>query len=65
MHEVELNLLVEGAVGAVGGQHVDLEHEGPDLVVQDDVEAQNLEAHGVFEVVWLARAVRVLETRLH
>jgi len=65
VHQVQLDLLVERAVGAVGGEHVHLQHEGPHFVVQDDVEPQDLEAHGVFQVVWLAGPVRVLQAWLH
>lgn len=34
-------------------------------MVENYVEAQNLEAHRVFLVIWLRRAIRMLEGRLY
>ena len=35
------------------------------ILVEEDVEAQDLKAHRVLEVVWLAGSIRVSELRLH
>ena len=44
---------------------IDLEDPGLELLVEEDVEAEDLEAHRVLDVVRLARPVRVRQLGLH
>ena len=43
---------------------VDLEQPGLRVLVQEDVEAENLETQAVLQVVWLRRPVGVRQARL-
>lgn len=44
---------------------IDFDEPRFQLVVNHDVHAQNLEAHRVFQIVWLASAIRMRKSRLH
>ena len=44
---------------------IDFKDPGPQLIIQEDVEAEDLEAHRVLDVIRLARAVGVCKLRLH
>ena len=54
-HQLSLDLLVQGAVRREAGTVIDLEQVWLALGVQHDIEAQDLEAHGVLKVIDLAR----------
>jgi hypothetical protein len=43
---------------------VDLEQPGLRVLVQEDVEAENLETQAVLQVVWLRRPVGMRQARL-
>mmetsp|Transcript_60616 Transcript_60616/g.172268 ORF Transcript_60616/g.172268 Transcript_60616/m.172268 type:complete len:245 (+) Transcript_60616:725-1459(+) len=60
-----LHYPVQLRLSGEGGRVIDLQEPGLQLVVQHDVEAEHLEAHGVLRVVRLAAVVEVREARLH
>jgi len=57
--QILLHLEIKWRISAEGGRMVDLDDPGLELLVKEDIEAEDLEAHGVFHVVWLARPVGV------
>lgn len=57
--QVLLNLEIQGGVGAEGGGVVDLQDPGLKVRVEHNVETEDLEAHRVLNVVWLAAAIDV------
>ena len=63
-NQVLLDAEVEGGVGREGGRVVDLEEPGLRVLVEEDVEAEDLEAQGVLHVVGLGRPVGVGERGL-
>jgi hypothetical protein len=68
-HEVVLDLPIQGAVRAEGCQGIYLKDIWLQLsggfLAQDDIEAKNLKAERVLEVVRLTRPVNMLKVRLH
>jgi len=60
-----LNLEVERAVRREARRMVHFQDPRLQLIVQEDIKAQDLKAHGVLNVVWLTRSVGVGEHGLH
>ena len=59
LDDVLFDFVIEGGVGGEGRRLVDFDEPGPEVLVDHDVEAEDLEAHRVIVVVRLARAVDV------
>ena len=59
-----LDLVIKGAVRLETWHLVDLNQRRLQLVVYHDVEAQDLEAKTVLDVVWLARTVKMVDVGL-
>jgi hypothetical protein len=58
-HQLEFDGLVERAVCAETGSVVHFDYPGIQLVVEHDVEAQDLEAELILNVLWLAAAIQM------
>ncbi len=63
-YQTELQLMVERRVGGKAGTVIDLEQPRPELLVDQDVHPQQLEAHVVRVRIRLAGPVVVGESRL-
>ena len=60
-YQVEFDAFIEWTICAETGQMVDLNEPRLQLLIYHDVHAEDLEADRVFQIVWLAGAVGVLQ----
>lgn len=64
-YEILFDLEIQRGVGAEGGRVVDLQNPGLKVRVKHDVETEDLEAHRVLDVIWLAATIDVRQLGLH
>lgn len=64
VQEVVLDLLVDRTISCERRQRIHLNKPRLEFIVNEDVEAEHLEAHRVLHVVWVHGAVAVLQLRL-
>ena len=64
MDDPLLDLVVERTISLERGHLIDFDERWLELVIDHNVKAQDLEAHAIFNVIWLARAVQMEYMRL-